>query len=86
AAATCFSPDSFAGLPPVGAYYLKKVFVWVPEYIWDGIEYIPCPHCDERAQPDGWNTEPRRVFLEDDVCYLIGYRCATVTSCRSLDI
>jgi len=64
-----------AGLPPLDPFYVKKVFVWVPEYIWGDIEWIPCPHCGERAQPDGWNTEPRRVFLEDDVCYMIGYRC-----------
>lgn len=62
--------------------------MWVPEYIWGHIDYIPCPHCGERAQPDGWNTEPRRVFLEDDVCYLMGFRCVqhlllmVVCTCR----
>lgn len=55
---------------------MKKVFTWVPEYIWDEVEYIPCPHCGGRGQPDGWNCEPRRVFLEDDVCYMIGFRWA----------
>ncbi|CAN0526776.1 unnamed protein product, partial [Laminaria digitata] len=43
------------GLPSVEPFYLKKVFVWVPEYTWDEIEHIPCPHCGGRAQPDGWN-------------------------------
>eukprot|EP00752_Nemacystus_decipiens_P018513 g16598.t1 len=36
------------------------------------------PSCHPQSafieQPDGWNTEPRRVFLDDDVCYLIGFR------------
>ena len=61
-------------------FYLKKVFVWVPEYMWDNIGHIPCPHCGGRAQPDGWNTEALRVFLEEDVCFLIGFRCADVTT------
>ncbi|CAN0533067.1 unnamed protein product, partial [Laminaria digitata] len=56
------------------------VFVWVPEYIWDEIEHIPCPHCGGRAQPDGWNCEPRRVFLEEDVCYMIGFRYRTAVT------
>ncbi|CAB1108010.1 unnamed protein product [Ectocarpus sp. CCAP 1310/34] len=70
-------PSLYTGLgaPPLEPFYLKKVLVWVPEYIWEDV-HIPCPHCGARAQPDGdgWNTEPRRVFLEDDVCYMIGFR------------
>lgn len=64
-------------------FYLKKVFVWVPEYTWD--EIIPCPHCGGRAQPDGWNTEARRVFLEDDVCYMIGFRFDYLTAVTVVD-
>lgn len=57
-------------------FHLKKVFVWVPEYIWPGIDFIPCPNCGGRGQPDGWNpAQPRRVFLEEDVGYMIGFRC-----------
>ena len=67
-------------------FYVKKVFVWVPEYVWDEIEHIPCPHCGGRAQPDGWNYEARRVYLEEDVCYMIGFRCDCLTDATAVDI
>jgi len=66
--------------------YLKKVFVYVLEYTWDEIEHIPCPHCGGRAQPDGWNCEARRVYLEEDVCYMIGFRCDCLTDATAVDI
>ena len=65
--------------------YLKKVFVYVLEYTWDEIEHIPCPHCGGRAQPDGRNAEARRVFLEDDVCYIIGFRLDYLTAVTAVD-
>ena len=66
-------------------FYLKKVFVSVPEYTWDEIEHIPSPHCGGRAQPDGWNTEARLLFLEDDVCYMIGFRFDYLTAVTAVD-
>ena len=67
-------------------FYVKKVFVWVLAYVWDEIEHILCPHCGGRAQPDGWNYEARRVYLEEDVCYMIGFRCDCLTDATAVDI
>ncbi|CAM9744377.1 unnamed protein product, partial [Hapterophycus canaliculatus] len=37
---------------------------------------IPCPTCHKQAKSDGWSAKPpRRVFLDDDIIYLIGFRC-----------
>ncbi|CAB1098484.1 unnamed protein product [Ectocarpus sp. CCAP 1310/34] len=60
--------------------------MWVPEYMWDEIDCVPCPRCGERGQPDGWNTDARRVFLEQDVCYFIGYRyyCKRCTDANAM--
>ncbi|CAB1111194.1 unnamed protein product [Ectocarpus sp. CCAP 1310/34] len=36
---------------------------------------IPCSRCGKRGSPDGWNPKgPRRVFMEEDVGYIIGFR------------
>lgn len=69
----------FPALPDVNAFFLKKVFVWVPELIFPGV-IVPCPTCDRQAKSDGWIAkQPRRVFLEDDIGYLIGFRCVALS-------
>ena len=55
------------------------------EYTWDEIEHIPCPYCGGRAHPDWWNTEARQVFLEDDVCDMIGFRLDYLTAVTAVD-
>ncbi|CAN0432681.1 unnamed protein product, partial [Ectocarpus sp. 12 AP-2014] len=49
-------------------------FLWVPEFIIPGVT-LPCPTCGSKASSDGWSAkQPRWVFLEDDIGYLIGFR------------
>ncbi|CAN0242301.1 unnamed protein product, partial [Laminaria digitata] len=66
-----------AGLPDTTPFPLKAVFVWVPEYLFPGLakQGIPCPRCGKKGNPIGWSPAgPRRLFMEHDVAYLIGFR------------
>lgn len=65
------------------SYCLKKLFIWVPEYI-HRQEYplgvLKCPRCktDENVQSEGFNPYgPRPVYDIDDIFYVIckRYRC-----------
>ncbi|CAN0058233.1 unnamed protein product, partial [Ectocarpus fasciculatus] len=68
------SRQKVSGLPSVDPFFRKKVFVWAPEFIFPGVS-VPCPTCGHKASSNGWNPkQPRRVFLEDDIGYLIGFR------------
>ena len=73
--------DSVPGLPSVDPFYLKKVFVWVPEYTWDEIEYIPCPHCGGHAQLEWveYGSTPslfgRRCLLHDRIQVKLPHCC-----------
>ena len=70
-------PFLFAGLPDPSPFYLKAVFAWIPEYLLPelAITGIPCPRCGCKGKSDGWSPkEPRWVFMEDDVAYIIGFR------------
>lgn len=62
-------------------FCLKKVFVWVPEFMFDGVR-IECPNAECNHHPassDGWIAkQPRRLFLDDDIGYLIGFRCVRI--------
>lgn len=36
---------------------------------------VLCPGCGGKGAPDGWNPKgPRRVFMEHDVAYVMGFR------------
>ena len=78
---SCLVFFCFSALPRVDAFHLKKVFVWVPEFMFPGVQ-IQCPNseCDHHpASSDGWIAkQPRRVFLDDDIGYLIGFRCVHI--------
>ncbi|CAN0143331.1 unnamed protein product, partial [Laminaria digitata] len=66
-----------AGLPDTSSFPLKAVFAWVPEYLFPAlaVKGIPCPNCGAKGGPDGWSsTGQRRVHMEHDVAYLIGFR------------
>lgn len=66
-----------AALPDTFRSSLKAVFAWIPEYLFPGLAKngIPCPRCGTKGNPDGWNpTGARRLFMEHDVVYLIGFR------------
>eukprot|EP00903_Cladosiphon_okamuranus_P017827 g16406.t1 len=70
-----------AHLPKVAPFFRKPVLAWIPEYLWSelAIPGIPCPRCGCKGSPDGWKPKgPRRVFMEHDVAYIIGfrYKCA----------
>jgi len=72
-----FRPFLLAGLPDLSPFLLKAVFAWIPEYLFPelAIKGIPCPRCGGKGKPDGWSPkEPRRVFMEHDVAYIIGFR------------
>eukprot|EP00903_Cladosiphon_okamuranus_P010289 g9740.t1 len=66
-----------AHLPKVAPFFRKPVYAWIPEYLWQelAIRGIRCPRCGCKGSPDGWNPKgPRRVFMEHDVAYIIGFR------------
>ena len=66
-----------AGLPDTTPFPLKAVFVWVPEYLFPALaaKGIPCPRCGNKGNSDGWSAGAgRRLFMEHDVVYLIGFR------------
>eukprot|EP00903_Cladosiphon_okamuranus_P005395 g5383.t1 len=43
------------------------------------LQAVPCPGCVGKGAPDGWNPKgPRRVFMEHDVAYIMGFRVALV--------
>ncbi|CAB1119636.1 unnamed protein product [Ectocarpus sp. CCAP 1310/34] len=69
------SPD----LPKLDRFYQKAVLVWIPEFLFPELQAVPCPGCGGKGAPDGWNPKgPRRVFMEHDVAYVMGfrYKCA----------
>ena len=78
----CFLSDDdrfffIAGLPDTSPFPLKAVFAWIPEYLFPEIAMkgIPCPRCGNKGNSDGWSAGAgRRLFMEHDVVYLIGFR------------
>ncbi|CAB1114336.1 unnamed protein product [Ectocarpus sp. CCAP 1310/34] len=66
-------------LPKLDRFYQKAVLVWIPEFLFPELQAVPCPGCGGKGAPDGWNPKgPRRVFMEHDVAYVMGfrYKCA----------
>ncbi|CAN0551098.1 unnamed protein product, partial [Ectocarpus sp. 12 AP-2014] len=73
----CATMQNSSGLPKLSPFLLKPLFAWIPEYLFPELALagIPCPRCGKRGSPDGWNPKgPRRVFMEEDVGYIIGFR------------
>src|SRR5262249_34436430 len=73
--------------PLVERFYMRPVFVWVPEFFWPWAfpsGYPPCPTCQktEYIRSKCWNTESRRVVMADRCCDLICYRYACL-NCKS---
>ena len=66
-----------AALPDTSRFLLKAVFAWVPEFLFPGLaeKGIPCPRCGGDGKPERWSTKgQRRVHMEHDVAFLIGFR------------
>lgn len=67
-------------IPSINEYYLRPVFVFIPEFVWPHLfpkGRPPCPHCsaaDEKVVVNNW-IEPRQIILEDRCADLLGYRC-----------
>lgn len=69
-------------------YYLKSLFIWVPEYLYREefpLGVLPCPSCrgTDKVVSEGFNPHgPRRVYGVDDVYYIVckRYRCLSCNS------
>ncbi|CAN0304204.1 unnamed protein product [Ectocarpus sp. 6 AP-2014] len=75
----CATFQPSPGLPKLDRFYQKAVLVWIPEFLFPELQAVPCPGCGGKGAPDGWNPKgPRRVFMEHDVAYIMGfrYKCA----------
>jgi len=82
-----YPKDPTTFFPLVKRFYLRPVFVWVPEFFWPtafSLGYPPCPNCQnaEHVRSKGWNTESRRAIMSDHCCDLICYRY-TCIKCES---
>ncbi|CAM9826043.1 unnamed protein product, partial [Ectocarpus sp. 4 AP-2014] len=81
----CATFQPSPGLPQLDPFHQKAVFVWVPEFLYPELDKVPCPRCGGKGAPDGWNPKgPRRVFMEHDVAYVMGfrYKCAKCVECN----
>lgn len=65
--------------PRLSNFYLKPVFVFIPEFVWPQLfphGRPPCPNCSEEESHvivNNW-IQPRRITLEDRCGELLGYR------------
>lgn len=79
--------DPTTQFPLVERFYMRPIFVWVPEFFWPTAfsSAPPCPNCKnaEHVHSKGWNTESRRAIMRDRCCDLICYRYVCL-KCESI--
>lgn len=72
-------PLTSSFVPDARSFYLRPVFVFVPEFYWPHIfpkGKPPCPNCtsaQERVVVNNW-ISPRRVVMEDQCADVLGFR------------
>lgn len=77
-------PLSVSLIPDVRSFYLRPVFVFLPEFYWPHIfpkGRPPCPNCSpsqERVVVNNW-IQTRRVILDNQCADLLGFRYFTDT-------
>jgi len=74
-----FPPNPTRGFPDPKNYWIKPVFLWIPEYFWPEMFQkgrLPCPNCktDTNVTSEGWNPNCRSAIIQDQCCRILSFR------------